>query len=382
MIYLDHNATTPVDDHVLSIMLPYFSKIYGNAASRSHQFGIEASRAVSKSRKQMAELLSCEPSQLFFTSGATEAINLGIKGFFESSSKSKKRILTLAIEHKAVLDTCQALKKHGAEIDFVKVGSDGLIDLEDLEEKISEDTILVAVHHANNEIGVIQPIEEIGRLCQRKNVKYFVDGSQAAGKILVDLSSATIDMYAISGHKFYGPKGIGALYVNRQLELEPLIHGGAQESGLRSGTLNVPAIVGIGAAADIAKSRMTSDDSHCIKLRQMLIKLLAEAGLNFKVNGSLDYRLSGNLNILFPGADSEAIMTNLKGVALSNGSACSSNTIEASHVLLGIGLSEDEANSSIRVGIGRGNTELEIIKFVEELKPIVQNLQELSSIQF
>jgi cysteine desulfurase len=379
MIYLDHNATTPLDPFVLEEMLPYFTKSYGNAASRSHQIGLDANRAASSARERVAELLNCEPSELFFTSGATEAINMGIKGFCQKFHNQKKRILTSSIEHKAVLDTCESLKHFGIETDLAKVGPDGIVDLEDLEAKITANTILVAIQHANNEIGVIQPLGEISALCSEKNVCLFVDGAQGAGKIPVDLKALGVDMYSMSAHKFYGPKGVGALYIKRRTEVEPIIHGGGHENGLRSGTLNVPGIVGLGAAAQLSKERMLIDNDHLINLRTMLLDQLSTNKIIFEVNGTLENRLAGNLSICFTAADSEAILTNLKNVALSSGSACTSESIEPSHVLLALGLSIDDANSSIRFGIGRGNTRDDIEKTTEEIIPIVRNLQELSS---
>lgn len=381
MIYLDHNATTPLDPIVLEEMLPHFTHSYGNAASRSHQIGLDANRAVSASRESVSTLINCEPSEIFFTSGATEAINLGIKGYCQKFHNQNKRIVSIGIEHKAVLDTCESLKYFGIETELVKVGPDGHVDLKDLEAKITANTVLVAIQHANNEIGVIQSIDKISALCSKKNVCLFVDGAQAAGKIQVNLKAFPIDMYCISAHKFYGPKGVGALYIKRGTTVQPLIHGGGHENGLRSGTLNVPGIVGLGAASKLSKERMLIDNNHLLNLRNNLLDQLSEGEINYKVNGTLDNRLAGNLSICFPGADSEGILTNLKNVALSSGSACTSESIEPSHVLLTLGLSIDDANSSIRFGIGRGNTEDDIEKTAEEIIPIVRNLQELSSIE-
>jgi cysteine desulfurase len=381
LIYLDHNATTPVDPFVLEEMEPYLVELYGNPASRSHQIGLAANRAVSASRDSVAELLKREPSEIVFTSGATEAINLGIKGYCQNFHHQNKRIISIGIEHKAVLDTCESLKYFGIETELAKVGPDGLVDLKDLEAKITANTVLVAIQHANNEIGVIQPIDKISALCSKKNVCLFVDGAQAAGKIQVDLKAIPIDMYSISAHKFYGPKGVGALYIKRGTTVQPLIHGGGHENGLRSGTLNVPGIVGLGAASKLSQERMLIDNDHLLNLRKSLLNRLCRSKISLRVNGTLDNRLAGNLSICFPGADSEAILTNLKNVALSSGSACTSESIEPSHVLLALGLSTDDANSSIRFGIGRGNTEDDIEKTAEEIIPIVRNLQELSSIE-
>jgi cysteine desulfurase len=379
LIYLDNNATTPLDPQVLEEMLPYFIDSYGNAASRSHQIGLDANRAVSSGRERVAELLNCEPSELFFTSGATEAINMGIKGFCQKFHHQNKNIVSIGIEHKAVLDTCESLKHFGIETNLAKVGPDGIVDLEHLEAKITANTILIAIQHANNEIGVIQPLEEISALCSKMNICLFVDGAQAAGKIPVNLKTLGVDMYSISAHKFYGPKGLGALYIKRGTTVQPLIHGGGHENGLRSGTLNVPGIVGLGAASQLSMKRMLVDNDHLLNLRGLLLDQLETGKINFWVNGSLDFRLAGNLSICFPGADSEAILINLKSVALSSGSACTSESIEPSHVLLAMGLTMDDANASIRFGIGRGNTEADIEKTAEEIIPIVRNLQELSS---
>jgi cysteine desulfurase len=382
-IYLDNHATTPVDPQVLDAMLPYLTGKFGNAASHSHQFGWEAEAAVAMARKQIASLIGASPNEIVFTSGATESDNLAIKGVAEALRAMRfkgKHIITAATEHRAVLDTCHHLEESGYKITRLPVAADGLIDLQQLKNAFAPETILVSIMAANNEIGVIQPLEEIGALCRERGVLFHSDAVQAIGKMPVDVNKLNIDLAALTGHKFYGPKGCGALYVRRGVKISPIIHGGGHEGGMRSGTLNVPGIVGFGKACEIAQATLPEESCRIAGLRNRLRdRLLAELD-EVQINGSMEHRLPGNLNISFLNVDGEALMTAVKDVAVSSGSACHSDKVDPSHVLKAIGLSDEQAGSAIRFGIGRFNTEAEIDYVADRFIDAVKKLRELSPV--
>jgi cysteine desulfurase len=391
-IYMDNHATTRLDPRVLEAMMPYLTDTYGNAASRSHRFGWAAEQAVETARAQVARLIGATAREIVFTSGATESNNLAITGACEAwmaaQGDARAHVVTQATEHKAVLDTCVWLEKRGCRVTVLGVDGDGRIGIEDLRRVLDGDPgteadqpLLVTILFANNEIGTVQPIAEIGALCHERGVLLHTDAAQAVGKVPVDVNRANIDLLSISGHKIYGPKGIGALYVRRRnprVELAEQMHGGGHEKGLRSGTLNVPGIVGLGAACQIAGEEMETEAARLSALRDRLqAKLLA--GLDrVRVNGSEQYRLPGNLNMTFEGVDSETLMMGVKEVALSSGSACTSAKIEPSHVLRALGLGEEAAHSSIRFGLGRFNTEEEVDYVAEHIVDVVRKLRELS----
>jgi len=358
MIYLDNNATTPLDPRVLEAMIPYFTEKYGNAAS-NHAFGVEVNQGVKKAREQVADLIGCETMEIIFTSGATEAINLALKGTVETYGHEHNHIVTVATEHPAVLDTCQYLESKGTEVTYLPVKRDGLLDLAMVENAIRNDTLLVCVMLVNNETGVIQPAKEIAALAHAKGAFFMSDATQAVGKIPVDVNDLGIDLMAFSGHKFYGPKGVGGLFVRsrrpNKVKLTPLIHGGGHERGMRSGTLNVSGIVGLGEACAIAKREMADNAQRIGALRDRLETELLKIENTF-INGSREHRLYNVCNICFEGVDADAIMVGLKDIMVSNGSACSSTKVEPSHVLVAMGLSEREAYGSLRVSLGQSNT--------------------------
>ena len=391
-IYLDNHATTPVDPRVLDEMLPYFKEKFGNAASRSHQFGWEAEAAVEKARGQIAKLIGGSPKEIVFTSGATESDNLAIKGVVGKEDQTvphvsrplgnvgKDHVVTCVTEHKAVLDSCKHIEKEGFRVTYLSVGKDGLIDLDDLKRTLDEKTILVSIMFANNEIGVLQPIAEIGRLCRERGVLFHTDAVQAIGKVPVNVEEQNIDLASITAHKLYGPKGIGALYVRRRnpkVELAPLIDGGGHERGMRSGTLNVPGIVGLGKACEICGQEMATESTRLRALRDRL-KDKIFAGLDdVYVNGSMEHRLPGNLNLSFANVEAEPLLMGINDIAVSTGSACSSATIEPSHVLKALGAG-DLTHGSIRFGIGRFNTQAEIDYVAARVVETVKRLRELS----
>ena len=361
-IYLDNQSTTPLDPSVLDAMMPYLTSKFGNAASRSHAFGWEAEEAVDIAREQVATLIEATPQEIIFTSGATESINLALKGSTQIEP-TKKHIITFTTEHKAVLDICEFLENSGFEITYLPVNSDGLIDLKKLKMAIRKDTFLISVLHANNEIGVIQPIIEIGEICNTHNLILHVDVAQSVGKIPIDVEKMNIHLLSISAHKVYGPKGCGALYIRRKnprIELAPIIHGGGHEKGFRSGTLAVHNIVGLGKACEISQQQMAKESTRIKLLRNKLLDGLKSKIPDLIINGTMDYRLPGNLNICFPSTKSDSIMMSMRNIALSNGSACTSASIQPSHVLKALGLTKEESHASIRFGIGRFNTEVEI----------------------
>jgi cysteine desulfurase len=380
-IYLDNHATTPMDPRVLDAMLPYFTKYFGNAASRNHEFGWIAEQAVDKARKQIADLIGANSKEIIFTSGATESDNLAIKGIAEMYAEKGNHIITAATEHKAILDTCKKLEKQGFRVTYLPVKGDGLIDLDMLRESITDKTILVTIMYANNEIGVVQPIAEIGKICRERGVLFHTDAVQAVGKVPVDVNRDNIDLMSMSAHKMYGPKGVGALYVRRKaprVQLTAQMDGGGHERGMRSGTLNVPGIVGLGEACEICRKDMPEESKRLQYLRDKLRNRL-EAGLDeVYLNGSWEHRLPNSLNLSFAYVEGESLLMGINDVAVSSGSACTSATLEPSYVLKALGLGDDIAHSSIRFGIGRFNTEEEIDYVADKLVTVVTKLRELS----
>lgn len=378
---MDNHATTQVDPRVLEAMLPYFTEKFGNAASRNHEFGWKAEEAVETARGQIARLIHASPREIIFTSGATESINLALKGVAEARRDDGNHIITQATEHKAVLDVCKHLEKIGFAVTYLPVGKDGLVSLEELQRAITAKTILISIMHANNEIGVIQPIEEIGKIAKEKRVLFHVDAAQSVGKISVDVEKFGIDLLSISGHKIYAPKGVGALYVRRKdprVELAPLIDGGGHERGMRSGTLNVPGIVALGKACHVCLKEMTEEEERLRCLRNKLKAAITGRLDETFINGSMVHRLPGNLNLSFVGVEGDALLMGISDVAVSSGSACTSATLEPSHVLRALGVSEDLAHSSIRFGLGRFNTEEEVDYVADRVVETVKRLRELS----
>lgn len=382
-IYLDNHATTPLDPRVLEAMLPFFNSRFGNAASNSHSFGWEAAAAVEKARRQIAASVGASPQEIVFTSGATESDNLALKGVAEGCREKGGHIITAVTEHKAVLDSCKHLERTGCHVTYLPVGNDGLIDLDQLKDAFTGRTVLVSIMAANNETGVLQPIEEIGRLCRDRGVLFHSDAVQALGKVPLDVNRANLDLASLTAHKLYGPKGCGALYVRQSAaaRLVPLIDGGGHESGLRSGTLNVPGIVGFGKTCEIAQQEMPEESCRVAGLRNRLRdRLMAELD-HVSINGSMEHRLPGNLNISFLEVEGETLLTGLNDVALSSGSACSSGKTHASYVLKALGLSDEAAGSAIRFGVGRFNTEAEIDYVAGRIIELVKNLREVSALK-
>ena len=380
-IYMDNQATTAVDARVLEAMLPYFTEKFGNAASRNHEFGWKAEEAVENARAQIARLIHATPREIVFTSGATESDNLAVKGVAEARKEKGNHIITQVTEHKAVLDTCRHLEKSGYEVTCLPVASDGLIDLDALRRAITPKTILISIMQANNEIGVIQPIEEIGKIAKKHGILFHVDAVQAVGKIPVDVLKDGIDMLSISAHKIYGPKGIGALYVRRKdprVELAAMVDGGGHERGLRSGTLNVPGIVGLGKACEVCQREMPEERERLGRLRDKLKEAISSRLDGTSVNGSITHRLPNNLNLSFAGVEGDALLMGINDVAVSSGSACTSAMIEPSYVLRALGLSEDLSHSSIRFGLGRFNTEEEVDYVADRVVETVKRLRDLS----
>ena len=378
-IYLDNHATTPVDPRVVENMLPYFSEKFGNSSSRSHSFGWAADEAVKTARQRAAELIGASPEEIVFTSGATESDNLAIKGIAEVARSTGNHIITAVTEHKAVLDSCQRLETSGCRVTYLPVPSDGLIDLAELERAFDEGTTLVSIMAANNETGTLQPIADIGKFCRERGVIFHTDAAQAAGKIPLNVVKQNIDLLSISGHKIYGPKGVGVLYVRKGLELAPQIDGGGHEHGLRSGTLNVPGIVGLGKACEIAMKHGPEESCRTAGLRNRLRDQLFESLDGLTINGSMDHRLPGNLNISFAGVQGEELLTALDDIALSSGAACTSAHIEPSYVLKAMGISDELAQASLRFGIGRFNTEAEIDYAAGRVVEAVKNLRQLAA---
>lgn len=379
-IYLDYQATTPMDPRVLEAMLPYFTYKFGNPHSRSHSYGWEAEEGVEKARGQVAKLIGADEKEVIFTSGATESNNLAVRGVAEFYKDRKNHIVTTVTEHKCVLDTCRHLEQSGFEVTYLPVQKNGLIDLEVLRNAITDKTVVVSVMAVNNEIGVIQPLEEIGKICREKKVFFHTDAAQAAGKIALDVEKMNIDLMSISGHKIYGPKGIGALYVRRKprVRLVPLIVGGGQERGFRSGTLPTPLCVGLGEAAEICAKEMEGEAKRLKKLQDRMLKGLNDKLTDIIVNGDLEHRIPGNLNISFAYVEGESLMMGIKGLSVSSGSACTSASLEPSYVLRALGVEEEMAHTSLRIGLGRFTTEQEVDTAVDELVRHVNKLRAMS----
>lgn len=373
-------ATTPVDPRVLDSMLPFYISSYGNPHSRTHLYGWESDAAVEKGRAQVASLIGANPKEVFFTSGATESNNISVKGVMHFYKESKKHVVTTQTEHKCVLDSCRHLQQEGFEITYLAVGSDGLIDVDELTEAIRPDTGLVSIMAVNNEIGVVQPMEEIGRICKEKKVFFHTDAAQALGKIPIDVEKMNISLMSLSGHKIYGPKGIGALYMRRRprVRVEPQMNGGGQERGIRSGTVPTPLAVGMGAACELAGKEMEYDEKRVTVLKDRLLNGIRSKLEGVIVNGSEEKRYPGNLNLSFAYVEGESLLMGLKEVAVSSGSACTSASLEPSYVLRALGVDEDMAHTSIRFGIGRFTTEAEIDKAVELTVRQVEKLREMS----
>jgi cysteine desulfurase len=380
-IYMDYHATTPMDPRVFETMKPYFLQTFGNAASRNHSFGWEAEEAVEKSRKQIASLIGATAKEIVFTSGATESNNLAIKGVAEMYAEKGNHIITAATEHKAILDTCKRLEKHGVRVTYLPVQTNGLVDLEQLQAAITDKTILISVMYANNEIGVIQPIAELGKLAKSKGVLLHTDATQAVGKVPVNVIKDNVDLMSLSGHKMYGPKGVGALYVRRKsprVQITAQMDGGGHERGMRSGTLNVPGIVGLGEACALCQAEMTEESKRMAFLRDKLRdKLQSELDETY-VNGTMEHRLPNNLNISFAYVEGESLLMGINDIAVSSGSACTSATLEPSYVLKALGAGDDLAHSSIRFGLGRFNTEEEVDYVAAKVIDVVKKLRELS----
>jgi cysteine desulfurase len=380
-IYMDNHATTPLDPRVLEAMMPYLTGIFGNAASRNHSFGWEAEEGVEKAREQIARLIGASAKEIIFTSGATESTNLALKGVAEMYKERGNHIITQVTEHKATLDTCKRLEKSGYRVTYLPVQADGLIDIEDLKRAMDDQTIVVSIMYANNEIGVVQPIAEIGKLCHEKGVIFHTDAVQAVGKIPVNVQTDNIDVMSLTGHKIYGPKGVGALYVRRRnprVQLSEQINGGGHERGMRSGTLNVPGIVGLGKACELCMNEMAAEAAREIELRDYLKNKLENALDYTQVNGNMEHHLPGNLNMSFVYVEGESLLMGINDIAVSSGSACTSATLEPSFVLKALGLGDDVAHSSIRFGLGRFNTKAEVDYVSDKIISVVQHLRELS----
>ncbi len=396
-VYLDYQSTTPMDPRVFDAMIPYFNIHFGNPHSRNHIYGWKAEEALEESRAHVAKLIGSSEKEIIFTSGATESNNLAIKGLAEFYGDKKRHIVTLTTEHKCVLEACRYLETKGFEVTYLPVLVSGLVDLEALEKVLRPDTLLVSIMAVNNEIGVIQPLEKIGKMCRERGIFFHTDAAQAFGKIPLDVKRMNIDLMSISGHKIYGPKGIGALYVGKQprVRLKAQIHGGGQERGMRSGTMPTPLCVGLGRAAQIAFNEMNQDHEHALALRNYLYEEIKKNLDDITLNGDLEQRISGNLNISFAGVEGEGAMAGVKNLCISSGSACTSASLEPSYVLRALGVDEEMAHSSLRLGIGRFTTREEVeiaakliidaIKRLRDMSPLWEMMKEgidLKSIQW
>lgn len=380
-IYMDYHATTPCDPRVFEAMAPYFTEIFGNAASRNHEFGWRGEEAVENGRKQVADLIGASSKEIVFTSGATESDNLAIKGVADMYYERGDHIITVVTEHKAVLDTCKRLEKRGFKVTYLPVASDGLISPDDVRNAITDKTILVSIMTANNEIGVIQPIAEIGKVCKERGVLFHTDATQAIGKIPFNVNELNVDLASFSGHKIYGPKGVGGLYVRRKnprVMLVPMMDGGGHERGMRSGTLNVTGIVGLGKACEIAKAEMQDENKRMFGLKEKLRKGIMDEIPDVYINGHPEQRLPGNLNVSFAYVEGESLLMGINDIAVSSGSACTSASLEPSYVLKALGVGEELAHSSIRFGLGRFNTEEEVDYTIGRVNEAVNRLRELS----
>jgi cysteine desulfurase len=380
-IYMDHSATTPVAPEVLEAMLPYFSEKFGNASSL-HGYGLEAKEALEDSREKVARLLGANPEEIIFTSGGTESDNLALKGIARRSKEKGRHIITSSVEHPAILETCRNLQKEGFEVTYLPVTSEGLVDLSVLESAIRPDTILISVMHANNEIGTIQPLEEIGRIAAEKDIFLHTDAVQSVGKITVDVNALGVDLLSLSAHKLYGPKGVGALYVRKGTRLESIVQGGGHERGLRSGTENVAGIVGLARAAELSEEGMATEGQRLTELRDRLATLVLEKVKDAWINGSMKKRLPGNLNFGFKYVEGESLLLFLdsKGIAVSTGSACSSHKLEPSHVLLSLGLKPEECHGSLRITMGMSNTPEEVDFVAECITEAVDRFRGISAL--
>ena len=380
-IYLDNHATTRVDPRVLETMLPYFTEYFGNAASRNHSFGWAAEEAVEKARKQLADLIGASAKEIVITSGATESNNLALKGAAEMYAQKGNHFITAATEHKAVLDTCKRLEKHGCRVTYLPVRQDGLIDLDQLRDAITDQTVVVSIMYGNNEIGTIQPIREIGKICREKGVLLHTDATQAVGKIPVSVIDDNIDLMSFTAHKMYGPKGVGALYVRRKnprVQLTAQMDGGGHERGFRSGTLNVPGIAGFGKAAELCRESLPEEMARMSGMRDRLKNTIMAELDEVYINGSVEHRLPHNLNISFAYVEGESLLMGISDIAVSSGSACTSATLEPSYVLKALGAGDELAHSSIRFGVGRFNTDEEIDYTAHKVIEVVRKLRELS----
>jgi cysteine desulfurase len=380
-IYLDNHATTPMDPRVLQEMLPYFSDVFGNAASRSHEYGWRAEEAVEKARERVAALIGASAKEIIFTSGATESDNLALLGVAEMYKDKGNHIITTSVEHKAILDSCKYLEKHGADITYLPVDQYGMVSVDDVRKAITEKTILISIMHANNEIGTVQPIREIGKIAKEKGVLFHSDAAQGAGKVPLDVEADGLDLVSMSAHKMYGPKGIGALYVRRKnprVRLAEQIHGGGHERGMRSGTLNVPSIVGFGKAAELSRELLSEESAQLTALRNRMLKEITAAVPQVFLNGHPTQRLPGNLNLSFAFIEGESMIMGMKELAVSSGSACTSASLEPSYVLKAIGVGEDLAHTSIRFGLGRFTTEAEVKYAIEKVIETAKRLRDLS----
>ena len=379
-LYLDYQATTPTDPRVVDAMMPYWTDKFGNPHSRNHHYGWEAEDAVEKARESLASLIGANAKEIIFTSGATESNNLAIKGVARFYGDKKNHIITCVTEHKCVLETCRYLEHDGFDVTYLHVKENGLIDLDELKAAITDKTAIVSIMAVNNEIGVIQPLKEIGAICREAGVFFHTDAAQATGKIPLDVNEMNIDLMSISGHKFYGPMGIGALFVRRKprVRLVPVIHGGGQERGMRSGTLPTPLVVGLGVAAEIAAKEMTAEAERLHGLRKRMLDGLQSRLPEIYINGDLENRIPGNLNISFAYVEGEGLMMGIKELAVSSGSACTSASLEPSYVLRALGVEEEMAHTSLRLGLGRFTTEEEIDYAVDRIASEVTRLREMS----
>lgn len=380
-IYLDHHATTPMDERVLQEMLPYFTEIYGNAASIDHEFGNDAKKAVEKAREQIAKAINAQPEEIIFTSGATESDNIAIFGVAEKYARKGQHIITCVTEHKAVLDCCKRLEDQGFEVSYLPVDPYGAVDLKTLEAAIRPDTILISVMAANNEIGTIAPLKEIGRIARTHGVLFHSDAAQAIGHIPIDVQQMNIDILAISGHKIYGPKGVGALYRRRsnpRAQLAPVIYGGGHEKGLRSGTLNVPGIVGLGKAVELGVKEMKAHNKRYQELIAVIYEELLTVAPDLLLNGHPTERLVHNLNVSIPGLESKALIVQLKDIAISAGSACTTTSVEPSHVILALGSGEERAHSAIRISVGRFNTLAQVKSAAKTLAKTIESILKIA----
>ena len=380
-VYLDYQATTPADPRVVEAMLPYFNNQFGNPHSRGHSIGWRAEDAVERAREQVAALIGAEIREIIFTSGATEANNLAIKGVARFYGKKKNHVITVATEHKCVLESCAQLEREGFNVTYLPVQANGLLDLDVLKDAIDDNTCLVSVMAVNNEIGVIQPIADIGALCREGGVFFHTDAAQATGKITLDVEAMNIDLMSISGHKFYGPMGVGVMYVRRRprVRLVPLFDGGGQERGFRSGTLPLPLCVGLGKACEMAQAEMAEEQARLLELRETLYQGICTRAPEAALNGDIENRIPGNLNLSFAGIDGEALLAGLKEIAVSSGSACTSASVEPSYVLKALGLGDALARSSLRIGLGRFTTDAEVNIAINEITKQVETLRQATA---